>query len=241
MKMLNFAKRNFKEFIRDPLGLTFEIILPIFLLIIFKQFNIPGDTYKLENFTPSIIIFGLSFITLFTSTLVSKDRTSSFLIRLGVSPMKPSDFILGYIISLIPIVIIQNILFFLVGTTLGLNFNINYLYTIVISIIISIMFITLGILIGSLVSEKATGGVGSIIVQLVCFTSGMYFPKELVGKTFSKICSLLPFESSVDIVKSVFNGKSINVNNILIILIYMILIIVISIIVFKKNMISDNK
>ena len=97
MRMLNFAKRNFKELIRDPLSLIFEILLPIFLLFIFQQFNIPGESYKLENFNPGIIVFGFSFVTLFTATLVSKDRSSSFLIRLGTSPMKSSDYILGYI------------------------------------------------------------------------------------------------------------------------------------------------
>ena len=65
MRMFNFAKRNFKELIRDPLSLIFEIVLPLFLLFIFQQINIPGEEYKLVNFTPGIIIFGFSFITLF--------------------------------------------------------------------------------------------------------------------------------------------------------------------------------
>lgn len=243
MRMLNFAKRNFKELTRDPLSLIFEILLPLFLLFIFQQINIPEETFNLENFTPGIIIFGFSFITLFTATLVAKDRTTSLLIRLGTSPMKPSDYILGYILSLIPIIIIQDILFFLVAILLGLSFSINIIYAILISIIISILFITLGILIGSLVSEKATGGVGSIIVQLVCFTSGMYFPKELIGNTFSKICELLPFESSLNIIKGTLNNNLgiIDTKNIIVFLTYTILTIIISFIVFKKKMTSDNK
>ncbi len=243
MKMLNFAKRNFKELTRDPLSLAFEIILPIFLLIIFQQFNIPSDNYKLENFTPGIIIFGFSFITLFTSTLIAKDRTSSFLIRLGTSPMKSSDYILGYILSLIPIIIIQDILFFIVAMILGLSFSVNIIFTVIVSMIISIFFIALGILIGSLVSEKGTGGLGSIIVQLVCFTSGMYFPKESVGNVFAKICELLPFESSLNIIKGVLNNDFtiITIQNIIIFITYTIITLVISILVFKRNMISDNK
>ncbi len=243
MRMLNFAKRNFKELTRDPLSLIFGILLPLFLLFIFKQINIPEETFNLENFTPGIIIFGFSFITLFTATLVAKDRTTSLLIRLGTSPMKPSDYILGYILSLMPIIIIQDILFFLVAILLGLSFSINIIYAILISIIISILFINLGILIGSLVSEKATGGVGSIIVQLVCFTSGMYFPKELIGNTFSKICELLPFESSLNIIKGILNNNLgiIDTKNIIVFLTYTTLTIIISSIVFKKKMTSDNK
>ena len=243
MRMLNFAKRNFKELTRDPLSLIFEIALPIFLLFIFQQIKVPGEEYKLINFTPGIIVFGFSFITLFTSTLIAKDRGSSLLIRLGTSPMKSSDYILGYILSLIPIVVIQGILFFIVAMLLGLTFSVSIIYTILVSIIVSILFISLGILIGSLVSEKASGGVGSIVVQLVAFTSGMYFSKDLVGNVFAKICEFLPFESCLNIIKGVLNSNMnmISIRNIIVFCIYTIIVLILSVIVFKKKMISDNK
>ena len=243
MRMFNFAKRNFKELIRDPLSLIFEIGLPLFLLFIFQQFNIPSDNFKLENFTPSIILFSFSFITLFSSNLIAKDRTSSFLIRLGTSPMKSRDFILGYIISLIPMILIQDILFFILAIILGLSFSINIIFTILVSLVVSILFISLGILIGSVASEKGTGGIGSVIVQLVCFTSGMYFPKEVIGKTFGTICKLLPFEGSLNIIKAVMNNdySIVSTRNIIVFSIYTIVTIVLAIIVFKKKMVSDNK
>jgi len=243
MRTINFAKRCFKELIRDPLSLIFEIALPIFLLFIFQQFNIPGESYKLSNFTPGIILFGFSFITLFTATLIAKDRSSSLLIRLGISPMKSSEFILGYILSLMPIIIIQNILFFIVAILLGLEFTVNIFLAILVSLIISILFISLGILIGSLVSEKATGGLGSIIVQMVCFTSGMYFSSDMVGKGFAIICQILPFESSLNIIKGILNNdySLISMHNIFVFAIYTLVIFIVSVIVFKRKMVSDNK
>ena len=243
MRMLNFAKRNFKELVRDPISLVFEIALPLFLLFIFQQFNIPADNYRLENFTPSIILFGFSFITLFTATLIAKDRTSSFLIRLGTSPMKSSDYILGYIVSLLPIVLIQNVLFFLVAIILGLKFSISIIPTIIVSMVISVFFISLGILIGSLVSEKATGGLGSIVVQLVCFTSGMYFPKDSIGGIFEVICKILPFEACLNIIQGTLhnNFNNLSITNIIVFIIYFLAVILLSVSVFKKRMISDNK
>ena len=186
MRTLNFAKRNFKEIIRDPLSIVFAILLPLFLLFIFQQFSIPSENYQLQNFTPGIIIFGFSFITLFTAMLVSKDRTTSLLVRLGISPMKPIEYILGYMLSIIPIIIIQNVLFFILAIVLGLSFSINIIWAMLVSMIISILFIAIGIIIGSLVSEKASSGISSIIVQLVCFTSGMYFPRESIRKCIRK-------------------------------------------------------
>ena len=236
--MFNFAVRNFKELIRDPLALVFEIVLPLFLLFIFQQFNIPSENYRLENFTPGIVIFGLSFITLFTATLVAKDRDSALLMRLGASPMKASDYIFGYVLSLFPIILIQNILFFGVACMLGLAFSFGIILAIIATLFISIFFITLGILIGSLVSEKATGGVGSIVVQLVCFTSGMYFPSEMVGDVFARICEFLPFESLVKVINGVLNNNLsiIEPLNILIIIVYTIATVIVSSVIFRHKL-----
>ncbi len=243
MRILNFAKRNFKEIIRDPLSIIFSILLPLFLLFIFKQINIPNENYELQNFTPGIVVFGFSFITLFTAMLISKDRTTSLLIRLGISPMKPMEYILGYMLSIIPLIIIQNVLFFILAIILGLNFSINIIWAILVSIVIAVLFIAIGIIIGSIFTEKASSGISSIIVQLVCFTSGMYFPKELLGETFANICEYLPFESCVTIIKGIMNHnlEIISTRNIMVFFIYTIVILAISVIIFKKNMISDNK
>ena len=243
MRTLNFAKRNFKEIIRDPLCIIFSVLLPLFLLFIFKQINIPNESYELHNFTPGIVVFGFSFITLFTAMLVSKDRTSSLLIRLGISPMKPIEYILGYMLSIIPLTLIQNVLFFILAIALGLSFSINIIWAILISIVVAILFIAIGIILGSLFSEKASSGISSIVVQLVCFTSGMYFPRELLGDVFSRICEYLPFESCVTIIKGVMNAnlESITIRNIIVFSIYTILALIISILIFKEKMISDNK
>lgn len=242
MRTINFAKRNFKEIIRDPISVIFAVMLPLFLLYIFQQFKIPSQAYKLINFTPGVIIFSFSFLTLFTAMLVSKDRTTSLLIRLGVSPMRPIEYIIGYIMSLIPIVVMQSTLIFILAIILGLDLSINIIFAILVSIPISILFIGLGILIGSLFSEKASSGISSIVIQLVCFTSGMYFEKELLGTIFSKICDALPFESSLIIIKGILNDiNMISTKNIILFVIYLLVILLFSSFSFKRKMISDDK
>ena len=157
--------------------------------------------------------------------------------------MKPMEYILGYMLSIIPIILIQNILFFVLAIILGLSFNINVILAILVSIIIAILFIAIGIIIGSISSEKASSGISSIIIQLVCFTSGMYFPREMLGKFFGKICEYLPFESCLTILKGIMNNQleDITTRNIVIFGIYTIGVLAISVIVFKKKMTSDNK
>lgn len=242
MRTIIFAQRSFKEIVRDPLSIIFAVILPLFLLCIFQQFKIPNEVYNIENFTPGIIIFSLAFITMFTASLVAKDRCSSLTIRLGVSPMKGIDYILGYILSVIPLILIQNILFFIAAIMFGLKFNINIIYTILSVIPISILFILFGILIGTITTEKSSSGISSIIVQLVAFTSGMYFTTDMVGSTFSEICHILPFESALNITKDILNSNYNNIlSSILIVGIYTVIVIILAITLFKRKMISDNK
>ena len=243
MRIINFAKRNLKELLRDPLSMVFSILLPLFLLFIFQQFNIPNEAYKLNYFTPGIIIFSFSFVTLFTATLIARDRESSLLIRLGVSPMKSYEYILGYMLSLIPMILIQNILLFGLALIMGLEFSINIIITIIASVIVSILFISIGILFGSIFKEKSASGISSIVVQFVCFTSGMYFSIDIVGKGFAKFCHILPFEGSLNILKAILNNDSsmVTTSNIIVFIVYTLLLLLLSIIIFNKKMTSDNR
>lgn len=240
MRIITFAKRNFKEIVKDPISLVFSCLLPLFLLFIFQQFKIPNEAYKLSNFTPSIILFSFSFITLFTATLVAKDRETSLLIRLGVSPMKSYEYIFGYMLSILPIVLIQDIMFFILAIILGLEFTISIIWTILVSIIVSIFFIFLGIFIGSMTTVKGASGISSVIVQLVCFTSGMYFDSSMVGVSFAKVCEYLPFSSELAIIKNTLNNLNIDLKSIIIFVIYTIIILFVSIYTFNKKMVSDK-
>ena len=242
MRIINFAKRNLKELIRDPASIIFSVGLPLVVLVIFQQFNIPAEQYSIENFTPSIIVFSFSFISLFISSLIAKDRSTSLLTRLFSSPMKSIEYILGYVLALIPLTILQSILFFGVGILFGLEISINIIFVILALIPLSILFIGLGILIGCLTTEKAAGPCGSLVIQFVAFTSGMWFPIDQVGEVFELVCRILPFSSVVDITRALLNGNSIDwLPKIGIIAFYIIIIFTITIYLFKQKMFSDNK
>ena len=96
MKSLFFASRTAKEILRDPLNLGFGLGFPLVLLLLLSaiQANIPVPLFEIETLTPGITVFGRSFMTLFSATLVARDRESAFLERLYTTPLTASDFIL---------------------------------------------------------------------------------------------------------------------------------------------------
>ena len=159
-----------------------------------------------ENFTPGIIVFALSFLTLLESTLVSRDRTTALMTRLSVSPMKRAEYVLGYLLSTLPIALLQCLLITAAGVALGLPMRVRVLLAIPAALPAAVLFALFGVFIGNIVSDKAAPGVSSVIVQLVCCTCGMFLSKVLVGMGFAAVCDLLPFGVCLDLIRAAVSG-----------------------------------
>lgn len=210
MKMLTFAKRCAKEILRDPLNLMFGLGFPLVLLLLLSaiQANIPVSLFEIESLTPGITVFGLSFMTLFSATLVAKDRESALLQRLYTSPLKSFDFIIGYMLPIIPIAIAQCAICYLMAIALGLPITVNILYAILMIIPIAIFQIALGLLCGSILNVKQVGGIcGALLTNLSAWLSGVWFDLDLVGGAFGKIANLLPYVHAVELERAMINGN----------------------------------
>lgn len=200
MRMSAFAKRVCKEILRDPLTLIFGLGFPTVLILLLSaiQANIPVSIFEIEKLAPGMTVFGLSFITLFSATIIAKDRESSFLTRLYATPIKAVDFIFGYTLPFIPIALIQALFCYFVGILMGLSPTLNILYALIFIIPISVFFIGLGLFFGSLLNQKQTGGIcGALLTNLTAWLSGIWFDLELVGGAFKKIAEALPFFHAV--------------------------------------------
>lgn len=213
MKMLAFANRNAKEILRDPLNLAFGLGFPIILLLLLSaiQSNVPVPLFEISHLTPGIAVFGLSFMTLFSATIIAKDRSSSFLQRLYTTPLSARDFIIGYTLPSLPIAVAQTVVCYLVALMLGLVFTVNILLSVICIIPVALLFIALGLLCGSVFSDKQVGGIcGALLTNLAAWLSGTWFDLELVGGVFQKIAYALPFVHAVEMERAVLRGDYAN-------------------------------
>ena len=209
MRMLTFAKRCAKEILRDPLTLGFGLGFPLVLLALLSamQKSIPVPLFEIDSLTPGITVFGLAFMTLFSATLIAKDRESAFLQRLYTTPLTGLDFILGYMLPILPIAIVQAAVCFLFAIFLGLAVSVNILYAVLGIIPMAIFNIALGLLCGSLFNVKQVGGLcGALLTNLTAWLSGVWFDLALVGGLFEKIANLLPFLHAAELEKALFAG-----------------------------------
>lgn len=240
MKMLTFAKRCAKEILRDPLNLAFGLGFPLVLLFLLSamQANIPVSLFEIDNLTPGITIFGLSFMTLFSATLIAKDRESAFLQRLYTTPLTGLDFVIGYMLSILPIALSQTVICYLAAVPLGLTVSINIVYGILGIIPMAIFNIALGLLCGSLLGVKQVGGVcGALLTNLSAWLSGVWFDLNLVGGLFEKIANMLPFVHAVELEKALLSGNfDLAVSHILPVLLYGAIATLVAILCFLSQM-----
>ena len=209
MRMMTFASRNTKELLRDPLNLFFGLGFPLVLILLLSaiQANIPVALFEIQHLAPGITIFGLSFMTLFSATIIAKDRGSSLLQRLYTTPLTATDFILGYTLPVMPIAMAQCVVCYLAAIVLGLPVTVNILYAILMILPVSLLYIGLGLLCGSMFNDKQVGGIcGALLTNLSAWLSGVWFDLDLVGGTFRKIAYALPFVHAVEMERAVLQG-----------------------------------
>jgi ABC-2 type transport system permease protein len=164
--------------------------------------------FEIDTITPGITVFGLSFLTLFSATLIAKDRESAFLQRLYSTPLTGVDFILGYMIPILPIALGQTMICYLFAIPLGLTVSVNILYAIIGIIPMAVFNIALGLLCGSVFGVKQVGGIcGAMLTNLSAWLSGVWFDLELVGGVFEKVANALPFLHAAQLSKALFQGN----------------------------------
>lgn len=210
MKFLTLASRNTKEILRDPLNLGFGLGFPLVLLLLMSaiQSSVPVELFEISRLAPGISVFGLSFITLFSAALISKDRGSSLLRRLYTAPLTAGDFILGYTLPLLPLSIAQCAVCYAAALVLGLEFSVKLICAWLTIIPAAIFYIALGLLCGSIFNDRQVGGIcGALLTNLSAWLSGAWFDLELVGGTFKKLAYALPFVHAVELERAVLSGE----------------------------------
>lgn len=210
MKLLAFSSRTAKEILRDPLNLFFGLGFPLILLGLLSaiQANIPVPMFEIQHLAPGVMVFGLSFMALFSSLLAAKDRESALLQRLYTTPLTAADFILGYVLPLLPIALGQSAVCALAAVALGLPLSVNILWTVLFSLPAALFNIALGLALGSVLNVKAVGGVcGALLTNLSAWLSGIWFEVSLVGGWFEKLANVLPFIHAVELERAVILGN----------------------------------
>ncbi len=215
-KTTNFAKRNLTEMTRDPLSYIFCIAFPIIMMVIMSVVNssIPKESemtlFRIDHLAGGIVIFGQTFVMLFTAIMVSKDRAGSFLTRLYASPMKSRNFAGGYLLPMMIIAFVQAVVnlgvALIIALVTGYELNIEGLLVTSIAVLPSaLMFTAIGFLFGTLFNDKAAPPLCSVIISLGSIIGGIWFDVESAGGFIESLSRCLPFFYCTKAARSAIN------------------------------------
>ena len=215
MKSKVFAVRTWKEIMRDPLSYIFCLGFPLVMLVIMSIIDksIPAEAgmqvFHIRNLAPGISYFGLTFVMLFTSIQVSKDRTTALLLRLYASPMKPVEYIFGYTMPVVVLAVVQMVICFTVSFVIGMCtgdfLGVTEMLLSMVALFPSVfLFAGFGILFGTLVNEKAAPGLCSILISAAGMIGGIWMDIDGLGGAIKNVARVLPFYHGVSLARLPF-------------------------------------
>ncbi len=239
-----FARRNVLETMRSPASWAFGLALPIGIFIIMQIIvnsigeraaaNVP--MFGVDRFTGGAVIFGAAFLSLFCAMLISSDRAQSFLSRLYASPLTSVDYIVGYMLGVLPIAAAQSVTIFVAALCFGLTPTVNILPALLFAVLFSVMFVSIGMIFGSTLSAKGAPPVCSAVVQVAALLSGMWFDLDMIGGGFAVFCRVFPFAHVYDIIRYALTGDWANVwLPFVIAFAYTVALTAVAVVVFEKR------
>ena len=237
-KLKALITRNLKEIIRDPLSSVFCIGFPVIMLVLmqllFGQMKGVPDMFNIGQFAPGICVFGYTFSMLFVAMIITHDNNTQFVNRLNIAPIKKTTYIFSYVLAILPIILVQTILFFAIALIFGLTLNSNTLLSVPCLLLSGIMFVMIGVLLGFVTkSEKHIGPICSIIISLSAMLGGIFMPVQNMG-AFSSIANALPFLHSVQLGAAALNGENLLVH-LLVVVGYTLLFALLAYLLLKRK------
>ncbi|HBG53356.1 MAG TPA: ABC transporter permease, partial [Rikenellaceae bacterium] len=158
----------------------------------------PIEVFQPVNIVPGLTVFGFTFITMFLGMLIAKDKSSSFLTRLFISPLRPRDFILGYFIPVLPMAAIIAVSCLVTGLFVGIPLSVKLVYTFLSFIPFVLFSGFFGIFLGVLCRETQVMAVGNIYIIASALLGGAWMDLEILGKTLKTITDFLPFSHAIE-------------------------------------------
>jgi len=177
--------------------------------------ELKGTESKIKNetvnfFAPGIAVFGLMILVSTAAGIIAGDREKGFLARMFTTPARPWDFILGYSLPFIPVLIISTLIYLGVGMALGLTVVGNLGHAFLIFFLIGLCSIGIGMIVGSLIKSESQAGVSWIFIVPIAMISGAWFSVEGMPSAVKSVAGALPFIHAIDGSRAIINGSSLS-------------------------------
>ena len=175
--------------------------------------ELKGTESRIEHpavnfYFPGIAVYGLMILISTAAGIIAGDREKGFLSRMFTTPAKPWDFILGYSLPFIPVLIVSTLIYLGVGMALGLTVVGNLGHAFLIFFLTGLCSVGMGMIVGSLVKSESQTGISWIFIVPMAMISGAYFTVDRMPSAVKSVARALPFIHAIDASRAVLNGSS---------------------------------
>lgn len=205
MKLWEIGKRNLKEIYRDHVQLAFLLGIPVAIMLVF------GTAFPEEHFNfyaSGTVVFGLMILITTAAAMIAADRERGLLARMLTTPAKPWDFILGYSLPFIPVLIVSILIYLGVGMAMGLTIVGNVGHAFLVFFLVGLCSIGIGMIVGTLVKSERQAPICWVFIVPIAMISGAWYPVEHMPSAVESVAGALPFKPAIDTARSVVWGAS---------------------------------
>jgi len=207
--------------------------------------ELKGTESEIKNpvvnfYAPGMAVLGLMILISTAAEIIAADREKGFLARMFTTPARPWDFILGYSLPFIPVLIVSTFIYLGVGMALGLTVVGNLGHAFLIFFLIGLCGIAIGMIWGSLVKSESQAGVSWGFIIPIAMISGAFFTVEGMPSAVKSIAGALPFSHAVDASRAVLNGSSFSaiITDIYWLIGWAVVLFAVGIVLFRRRMVS---
>jgi ABC-2 type transport system permease protein len=218
------------EFLKIPIPLNIEL----------REREVELKDEYINYLIPGMAVFGLMILITSVGGIMVSDRARGFLSRLMTTPARPSDFIFGYTLPFIPVIIISIAIYLGVGVLVGLSIIGNLGLAFLILLIIGICCLGIGMILGTLAkSEAQARGAPFIFIVPLAMISGAWWSVEGMPLVIRSIAEALPFLHAMDASRAVLTrgvGLEAIITNLLFLVGWTIALFALGIVLFRRSM-----
>jgi ABC-2 type transport system permease protein len=207
--------------------------------------ELQGTEIKIKNetvnfFAPGIAVFGLMILIATGASMIAGDREKGFLARMLTTPAKPWDFILGYSLPFIPVLIISTLIYLGVGMGLGLTIVGNLGYAFLIFFLIGLCSIGIAMIVGTLLKSESQAPICWVFIVPIAMISGAWFSVGGMPSAVKSVAGALPFIHAIDASRAVINGSSLSaiMPDLYWLVGWTVVLFAVGIVLFRKTMVS---
>lgn len=204
-----------------------------------------GVESRIENevvnfLAPGIIVFGLMILISVAAEVIAADREKGFLARMLTTPAKPWEFIMGYSLPFIPVLIVSTLIYLGVGMAMGLTIVGNLGHAFLIFFLTGLSAVGIGMIVGSLIKSESQAAICWVFIVPLAMISGAWWTVEMMPQGLQNFAGGLPFIHAMNASRSVINGASLSavIGDLYWLIAWAIVLFSLGIIFFKKRMVS---